>query len=200
MKVYTYVIATDAGGAPNYAPPCLTLAICKPRIRKSAKPGDLILAFNGTQLGTNPHGVRWAGIVSEKLTFVEYWHDTRFASKKPNIAAMPDNIYEPMGADFRQVPNPAHGPASKSRDLRGQFVLTFKDSWYFGNLAPVLPAEFGLRMLTGRRGHRVAELSDIESSRLQRWLKNQVTTVPSVKLGCCRPQLKRLKRRPAGTC
>ena len=173
VRVFAYVIASDAGCAPNYAPPCLTLAICKPMIRRSAQRGDLILAFNGSRLGTNPHGVRWAGIVSEKLTFADYWHDDRFAGKKPDRAAMPDNIYEPLGSDFRQVPNPAHGPGNKSRDLGGQYVLTFAESWYLGNRAPVLPAEFGLRMFSGRRGHRVAELPDTAWTALQRWLDSQ---------------------------
>ncbi|WP_422613519.1 hypothetical protein [Pseudomonas knackmussii] len=66
MRVHTYVIATDAGSAPNYDPPAVTLAVCKPRIRKKAKVGDLVLAFAGSTV--NPlsgHSVVWAGIVSE---------------------------------------------------------------------------------------------------------------------------------------
>lgn len=173
MRVFCYVIATDAGSAPNYDPPCFTLAICKPRIRLAAEPGDLVLAFNGTQLGTNPHGVRWAGVVSEKLSFTDYWEDIRFGSKKSDIARRPDNIYEPAGLAFRQVTNPVHGPASKARDLRGRFVLTFGDAWYFGNLAPVLPPQFGLRMDGGRRGHRVTNLNQPLCASLRNWLDGQ---------------------------
>jgi hypothetical protein len=198
LKVYTYVIATDAGGAPNYAPPCLTLAICKPRIRRGAKPGDLVLAFNGARLSTDRNGVRWAGIVSEKFTFMDYWHDDRFATKKPNRAAMPDNIYEPIGGDFRQVPNPAHSPVDQSRDLGGEFVLAFADSWYFGNQAPELPAKFGLRMLAGRRGHRVAELSEADWADLRRWLDTQVSAVPVLRSKPCGPSAK--KPAKAGRC
>ncbi len=178
MKVYTYVIATDAGSAPNYDPPCLTLAICKPKIRSTAEPGDLVLAFNGAALGRNPHGVRWAGIVAEKLSFTDYWHDQRFAGKKPGACSRPDNLYEPAGLDFRQVPNSVHGPTSKARDLGGRFVLTFEPWWYFGNTAPILPSEFRLRMENGRRAHRVHTLSDSDWDRLERWLKNQSTASP----------------------
>jgi hypothetical protein len=32
MKVWRYVLATDNGTAPNYDPPYLTLALCKPEI------------------------------------------------------------------------------------------------------------------------------------------------------------------------
>jgi hypothetical protein len=45
MRVHRYVIATDAGSAPNYDPPAVTLAVCKPGIRKKAKVGDLVRAF-----------------------------------------------------------------------------------------------------------------------------------------------------------
>lgn len=43
MRVHTYVIAVDSGGAPNYDAPAVTLAVCKPRIRKKARIGDLVL-------------------------------------------------------------------------------------------------------------------------------------------------------------
>lgn len=47
MRVWTYAIATDVGGAPNFEGPAATLAICKPPIRRGAGIGDLVLAFNG---------------------------------------------------------------------------------------------------------------------------------------------------------
>ncbi|MFJ4431258.1 hypothetical protein ACIPZG_09820 [Pseudomonas sp. NPDC089395] len=73
MRVHTYVIATDAGSAPNYDPPAVTLAVCKPRIRKKAKVGELVLAFAGAKVNpTSRHSVVWTGIVSEILTFSEY--------------------------------------------------------------------------------------------------------------------------------
>jgi len=90
MRVHTYVIATDAGSAPNYDPPAVTLAVCKPGIRKKAKVGDLVLAFAGAVVNpTSRHSVVWAGIVSEVLTFTEYWNDRRFTSKKPDCTDVP---------------------------------------------------------------------------------------------------------------
>ncbi len=38
MKVWTYVITNDSGAAPNFDPPAVTLASCKPKIRRAAKP------------------------------------------------------------------------------------------------------------------------------------------------------------------
>src|SRR5262249_14817590 len=96
MQVHTYVIATDAGSAPNYDPPFVTLAVCKHRIRKKAKRGDLVLAFAGRTVNpVEPHTVVWAGIVGEVMTFSQYWHDSRFAAKKPDRSAHPDNFYCP---------------------------------------------------------------------------------------------------------
>lgn len=181
MRIFTYVIATDAGSAPNYGPPCLTLAICKPMIRRTAEPGDAVLAFNGSSLGANPNGVRWAGVISEALSFTEYWRDARFAGKRPDASSRPDNIYAPDGLDFRQVPNPVHGPGSKARDLGGRFVLIFEQWWYFGNSAPVLPGDFGLWMpLRARRGHRQRDLSGADWLALRHWLDDQKQAVPSV--------------------
>ena len=58
VRAFTYVIVFDAGSAPNYDPPMTTLAICKPRIRLTADVGDLVLAFTGSRLGPEAHGVR----------------------------------------------------------------------------------------------------------------------------------------------
>jgi Nucleotide modification associated domain 2 len=128
MKLYTYVIATDHGSAPNYDPPCTTLAICKPRIRRSAEVGDAILAFTGQALSPEPHAVCWAGVVSEKLPFADYWRDRRFSGKKSRSSRTPDNIYRPDGLSLQQVENPSHGPDDSNRDLGGRFVLICAES------------------------------------------------------------------------
>lgn len=65
MRAWSYVITCDGGSAPNFAAPAVTLVVCKPRIRSKARVGDLVLAFNGKPLASNPHSVRWAGIVGE---------------------------------------------------------------------------------------------------------------------------------------
>lgn len=175
MRVHTYVIATDAGSAPNYDPPAVTLAVCKPRIRKKAKVGDLVLAFAGSAV--NPisgHSVVWAGIVSEVLTFTEYWNDRRFASKKPVCTDVPDNFYKPTGnGGFVWQPNPVHGPEAQDRDTGGLNVLVFDHAWRFGAIGPLLPEDFGLRMIVGRRGEKVGDLIDSDWQRLEIWLNAQ---------------------------
>ena len=177
MKVFSYVMTVDDGGAPNLDAPFTTLAVCKPRIRFSALPGDLVIGFSGQTLSAEPHAVRWAGIVRERLPFADYWNDPRFQSKKPGFAEMPDNIYRQLGSEMVQVPNLKHRPDESSKDLSGRLVLAFDPSWYFGPSNPMLPAKFGLRIVGGRRGHRVTEISPQCWTELTRWLDDQRPTI-----------------------
>lgn len=172
MRVYTYVIVVDRGSAPNYDAPFVTLAVCKPRIRRSARVGDLVLAFTGKSLGPEPHAVRWAGVVSEKLSFAEYWRDERFQGKKPGQSAAPDNIYRPGPGGLVQVPNSTHDQSNVARDLVGEDVLIFDRAWRFDGVVALLPRELGLRM-DSRRGHRVFDLSPAQAKRLLSWLDRE---------------------------
>jgi hypothetical protein len=173
MRVYTYVIRYDGGSAPNYERPFTTLAVCKPDIRRCSEKGNCILAFASATLSTEPHAVRWAGIIRDKLPFADYWRDTRFQDKKPTKSATPDNIYKPVGPELHQVPNCTHNKRNRSGDLRGQFVLVLDPVWRFGPTAPILLLEFGLRMIEARRKHRVHDMSDMQWTRLVRWLDAQ---------------------------
>jgi hypothetical protein len=176
MIVWTYVMTVDDGGAPNWQLPKTTLAICKPEIRRQATNGELVLAFNGQRLSSEPHSVRWAGLVEEVIPFSAYWTDARFQEKKPDRAVgMPDNIYKPTPTGLRQVPNPKHGPRAAKSDTRGLNVLIFQRVW---RCIPgqVLPLDFGLRMSPGRRGHRRHELTDVKWRELERWLDRAADT------------------------
>ena len=188
MRIHTYVIATDAGSAPNYDRPFVTLAVCKPRIRRKAEIGELVLAFAGKEVNpTEPHSVVWAGVVTEKMSFAEYWNDRRFASKKPNKSEHPDNFYRPVDGGLLWVPNSVHEPEATNHDTGGKFVLGFSPSWRFGAHGPLMPSEFGLRMMVGRRGERVAELPEPEWKRLRAWLDGnspEVTSLPQSSKRC----------------
>jgi hypothetical protein len=199
MRVWRYVITVDAGGAPNFEPPATTMTLCKPRIRERARPGDLVIAFNGTALSANePHSVRWAGVVSEVIPLETYWDEPRFQGKKPERyggrrdGGLPDNIYRltPAGT-LEQVENETRGPQDVARDVGGGNALVFRQFWYFGSTAPVLPDVFGLRIAGGRRGHRRSDLSDHSWPALQGWLDgNKIdgdTQKSSAGRGACGP-------------
>lgn len=96
--LYTYVIARDFGFAPNPFHGVCTLATCKPGIRKSAKVGDWILGIGGKKLGSAYKKCILLMRVSEKISFQNYWDDSRFVLKKPcrngsHVKMLGDNIY-----------------------------------------------------------------------------------------------------------
>lgn len=176
-KTYTYVVRNDGGAAPCYERGLLTLAVCKPGVRRSAQPGDLVFAYNGRDLlQDGPHRVRWAGMVEEKVLFADYWRDSRFTGRA-------DNIYEPVeGAP----PEPATGAFRHNgsdlhpeevhwgHDLDGRWVLVFERWWYFGDNGPEAPER--LRMTIHRRGHRVFDGAPVG------WLEESFRTSPRAPL------------------
>lgn len=181
MQIWTYVITHDHGSAPNYEGRYTTLAICKPLIRRSAKRGDLIIAFSGARTKTkNPHSVCWAGIVSEAMPIATYWNDPRFAHKKPDRSKVPDNIYKPNAQNnLVWVDNEIHTSNQIARDTGGINVLVFKERWYFGANGPEIPEPFGLRMSPhSRRGHRRYDDRDTDLPKLKKWFDAQKETKP----------------------
>ena len=79
-KAYSYIVARDYGFAPNPFYGVLTLATCKPGIRKTASVGDLIIGCSDKAHGNK---LIYVAQVSEVLTFDQYWNELRFAKKKP---------------------------------------------------------------------------------------------------------------------
>ena len=160
MRVYSYVVAHDAGFAPNPFHGVCSLACCKPKIRSQAKVGDIVVG-----LTTRSERVVYAMRVGEVISFASYWADARFVAKRPRRMARAavdrcgDNIYEPTPeGDFLQLPSAHSNPdgttnhALMRRDLSSLHVLVGKRFAYFGGGGPPLPTE--LRFLRATRGHR----------------------------------------------
>jgi hypothetical protein len=180
ISVWRYIIVNDSGAAPNYDPPFVTLAVCKPRIRKRANPDDIIIAFEGKacarQKGRNCQCNRlvWAGVVKKRIPFDRYWNDARFRSKKPREfggkTPTPDNIYRPHGLKYAQVRNSTHGPESTARDLGGVHALIIEPAWRFDDVE--LPERFSYLNWKGRYlpGHRRDEIDRDEAAELKEWL------------------------------
>lgn len=179
MRVWGYVITTDRGSAPNFEAPAVTLTVCKPRIRRSARVGDLVLAFNGKRLSQNPHSIRWAGVVTEVVPLEQYWTDARFRGKRPDRSAVPDNIYRLDGTAWHQVPNTTHDEGNVATDLSGRNALVFGEAWYFGDSQPELPKVFDLRVpMNQRRNEPLRQISDDEWRVLREWLRAHAVGLP----------------------
>jgi len=111
MRLCSYVVMYDHGFAPNPYWGPLTVACCKPVIRKGAQEGDLVV---GTSSQTRGHctGTRlvYAMKVSHVLTFDEYSQDPTYSSKIPHqglIEQRGDNMYfrADHGAWRQRVPS-----------------------------------------------------------------------------------------------
>ncbi len=160
-RLFSYIVTSDTGLAPNPFWGKLTLAVCKPQIRSSAHEGDIIVG-----LTPRPQGylLTYAMVVSETLTFSEYFRDPRFSLKKPNMHAedwrhhVGDNLYKPKGTEYVQLfslhsqTDGTENEEKKNRDLSGRFVLIGNEHYYFGANAKKLPTE--LDFLHVGRGHR----------------------------------------------
>ena len=72
-RIYFYKMTTDNGGAPHVSDKLLSLAICKPMIRSTAKPGNLILGFAANSMNAD-NGLIYVAQVSEKLGGDEEFH------------------------------------------------------------------------------------------------------------------------------
>ena len=174
MRLFSYKLTVDTGFAPNPFGETLTLATCKPGIRKSKRKGDWIAGFTSKKLNGDAVGSErliYLMKVGEKLRFEDYFVDERFQDKIPDTSAKGpqakagDNIYKPIRTDtlatveFEQLNNPYHrSPHDQARDLSGKYVLIADEYYYFGRNA----LRFGLNVpddlrpkVPSRRGHRL---------------------------------------------
>ena len=180
MRTYLYKLTSDRGGAPCALPPSgneaplLTLAICKPAIRRTAQPGDRILGITSHALAHSDdyplNSIIYAAVVSSGIDARDY-----FAPAGPFVAR-PDCIYE----FHQQLGTAAHtGRTNLHRhethilkDLgrypfyRNGRVLLCRDFRYFGTAAPRIPARLHLLNQAAEalgQGHRVYTGRDPES-------------------------------------
>lgn len=82
-KIYFYKMTTDNGGAPCSYSSVLTLAICKPKIRSTARENDWIVGFGGKYLDER---LIYVAQVSQKLDSGDYYKNEKYFKR-------PDCIY-----------------------------------------------------------------------------------------------------------
>lgn len=171
-RTYLYKLTSDRGGAPcalepgEGREPLLTLAICKPAIRRTAQAGDRILGITSRALERSegyPLGaVIYAAVVAEAVEGRDYF------TAGSEFSARPDCIYE-----FHQG-NGRASHAGRSRLHRGEAhlvkdlgrypfyrngrVLMSREFRYFGAAAVRIPARLHLLAAAAEtlgQGHRV---------------------------------------------
>lgn len=149
--LYCYKMTWDTESAPNPHHGVLTLAICKPTIRRCSQVGDWISGWTAKVVhGKNDRiysfdhpQLIYLARVQKKLTFAEYW--LQYPEKYPHeIKGMKslydsgDNIYKPLLAnpnnynDYEQVSNSNHTKEDIIHDLSGKYVLICEEFYYYG--------------------------------------------------------------------
>ncbi|MFV0456843.1 MAG: hypothetical protein ACK5NQ_17995 [Pseudomonas sp.] len=178
MRLFSYKMTHDTGFAPNPFGHTLTLATCKPQIRRSKKQGDWIAGFTSKALTGDRVGEErliYLMQVGKKLHLRDYFGDPLFQDKTPNLGKsgpVPkagDNIYRPLvpGAfepgHFEQVRNPNHwdtgadAPSDDDlrRDVSGQYALIADEFYYFGAQAISLPEAVRPALPRGQSAHGI---------------------------------------------
>lgn len=158
MVVYSYLIEHDLGLAPNPFGKYCTLAVCKPKIRRSKQLtiGDWIIG-TGSKVLEYKTGRRltdkliYAMKITEKITLEQYWDDLRFQYKKPVmnstlVAMYGDNFYHRGDSGNWIQEDSAHckldGTCHQEhlkKDTGGNYVLISEHFYYFGDNAKKIP-------------------------------------------------------------
>ena len=165
-KGYSYVVARDYGFAPNPFWGVLTLATCKPKIRKSANVGDYVIGHSAASDGNKLIFIMKVGRV---ITFGEYWNSDEFEIKKPVMNGSltrkyGDNIYhhndegEWIQEDsHHSYENGVVNMDNLKRDTSiTDKVLIAEDFIYLGNSRIEFPEKFK-GLICAHIGHNVVE-------------------------------------------
>ena len=100
MRHYVYKVMYDSGGAPCVHDGALTLAICKPQIRRTARVGDWVYGFGGNRQQP-ANRLIFVGRVDERISDGDYYRLGEFADR-------PDAIYAwTSDGQLRVKPNAA---------------------------------------------------------------------------------------------
>jgi hypothetical protein len=159
-NLYSYCILQDNGSAPNPFWGTCTLAICKPKIRKSAEVGDW-LAGTGSSKNGFQNQLVYAMKVTKKMTFEDYDKYCR--------AELPEKIPLKFSKDMRMRKGDclfdystgivkmrdwgAHQLDDMTKDLSGAFVLLSNHFYYFGSQPVPIPSHL-LKIVNQRPGHK----------------------------------------------
>jgi Nucleotide modification associated domain 2 len=128
QSLYVYKVVADTGGAPCIWRGTLSLAICKPKIRHTARKGDLIFGFGGKTYGER---LLYIAEVTEKPEVGDYYQAPRFAAR-------PDCIYKDKNGVPERKPSARFHAETDERQkdvgmkFEKAFVLLSDDFRYFG--------------------------------------------------------------------
>ena len=185
-RLYSYIVARDYGFAPNPFYGFCTLATCKPQIRKKGEIGDWIIGTGSKSKGRDGRLV-YAMRVTEAMSFDDYWADSRFHRKRPDMhasmkKAFGDNIYyrDNDTSPWRQLDSHhsyddgTQNDRNVRNDTQVNRVLVSNDFIYWGGNGPTVPTFWKKLSVTARK--------DIDAAFPARWLRTSLPGfVPSTR-------------------
>jgi hypothetical protein len=180
-NTYFYKLTRDDGGAPCVRNGILSLAICKPFIRASAKKSDMIFGFAANSLSADNRLI-YIARVTRKLCNGEYYKTYRYQNRDDCIyEAVKDGFARRTSAKFHNGPeNLVHDIGQAPRYERANVLLS-DDFRYFGDHGS---ADYKLEFRSIKhaveqlaRGHRV-HLSGVLREEFERLAADQWKQVP----------------------
>ncbi len=186
MGLRSYKMTVDTGFAPNPYGRTLTLATCKPDMRKCVQEGEWIAGFTSSKMCGHKVGEErlvYLMRVAKKLHVRDYFSDPGFEDKIPDLdtnsreAQAGDNIYRPLvsnansSEDFEQLENPNHVARDRKWDIDGEWVLVADEFYYFGKSAIALPGRMRPEVPLGQSRYGQLTCSD-RSERFLRYVRN----------------------------
>jgi len=195
MRLFSYKLTHDTGFAPNPFFGFLTLANCKPLIRRHKIIGDWIAGFTSDKLcGDNIGDERLIYLmhITNKITYYEYFNAQKYKIKIPDlqhndfIYKSGDNIYSPLNEydyslenvttiknmnhwDFK---NDCECMKNKIKDLPGIYVLISDDFYYFGKNAIVIDKQIRPDVPFGMAAHGVQTKNINKAIQFIEFIKN----------------------------
>ena len=170
LKMWSYRIVHDKQFAPNPFKGVLTLATCKPLIRRSkeSESGVWLAGFAAYSVkdGLRPKKGRelliYLAKISEVMTMQDYW--TEYPQKRAQKCGEEfeeyygDNIYD---ENLHLVNDNHHKDWDFKRDISGKNVLICKEFYYFApDSRLVVPNEFD-ELVYKRRGQTLVQNKDL---------------------------------------
>jgi hypothetical protein len=110
-NIYVYKCVVDDGTAPCIDRGLLSMTVCKPKVRASAKVGDFVLAF-GTNGQPAPNRLVYVAKITEIITGARYFDTAKFQTRK-------DCIYQrTLQGTLKLAPGTsAHNTGTHAKDL-----------------------------------------------------------------------------------
>ena len=192
LKFYVYKVARDVGFAPNPFGGYCTLATCKPKIRRNANVDDWVFGIGSKKSG-NDGRIVYGLLITETLTYNEYWNDFRFQFKKPVLngslkSIKGDNIYYKGNEGWFQA-NSHHSNldgttnyVNLKKDTSADRVLISEHFYYFGSNSIPIPEDIFDEVYIKFQGEKLIKNS-VASAKLvdyiKQYPKNQLIGLPT---------------------